>query len=91
MCEAGLLYACKNEKIKGLYVMPDFQNPTAHMMSEQCRSMIARIAQEQELIIIEDGIHSLFCPEPRKAIADYAPEYTLYLASLSKTISPGLN
>lgn len=90
MCEAGLLYACKNEKIKGLYVMPDFQNPTAHMMSEQCRSMIARVAQEQELIIIEDGIHSLLCPEPRKAIADYAPEHTLYLASLSKTISPGL-
>ncbi|HMM19446.1 MAG TPA: PLP-dependent aminotransferase family protein [Selenomonadales bacterium] len=90
VCEGGLLYACKNDKIKGLYIMPDYQNPTAHMMSDQCRSMIARVAKEQGLIIIEDGIHSLLCKHPQKAVAAYAPEQTVYIASLSKTISPGL-
>jgi DNA-binding transcriptional MocR family regulator len=90
ICKDGLLYACKNDKIKGIYIMPDYQNPTAHMMSDKCRSMIARVAKEQGLIIIEDGIHSLLCKHPQKAVAAYAPEQTVYIASLSKTISPGL-
>ena len=42
----GLLHACKNERIKGLYIMPDYQNPTTHTMSLSCRKMIAKIAKE---------------------------------------------
>lgn len=90
ICEDGLMYACKNDKIKGLYIMPDYQNPTAYMMSGKCRSMIGRVAREQGLIVIEDGIHSLLNKKPQKAVAAYAPEQTIYIASLSKTISPGL-
>jgi DNA-binding transcriptional MocR family regulator len=28
----GLLYACKNENIKGIYIIPNYQNPTTHIM-----------------------------------------------------------
>ncbi|MBP1744539.1 MAG: GntR family transcriptional regulator [Firmicutes bacterium] len=88
--EEGLIYAVRNEKIKGIYIMPDYQNPTTHMMSEEGRKMIARVAREHNLIVIEDGIHSLLNEHPQKAVAAYAPEQTLYIASLSKTVAPGL-
>ena len=39
--EEGLLHAIKNEKIKGIYTTPDFQNPTTRTMSERCKDIIA--------------------------------------------------
>jgi len=90
MSESGLLYACNNENIKGIYIMPDCQNPTTHMMSQEGRKMIANIARQQNLIVIEDGINSLLNEQSQKAVASYAPERTVYIASLSKAIAPGL-
>lgn len=90
MCGESLLSACKNEKIKGIYIMPDYQNPTTHIMSENCRQSLARIAVRENLIVIEDNIHSLLSERPLKAVASYAPQRTVYIASLSKTVLPGL-
>jgi len=90
MTREGLLYACKNEHIKGLYVIPDFHNPTTHTMSLETRRMIAEVARDTGLIIIEDAIYSFLKEQPLAPIASYAPEKVIYIASLSKTISPGL-
>jgi len=87
--EAGLLHACKNEHIKGLYIMPDYQNPTTHTMSLSGRKMIAKTAKENNLIVIEDGAHSMLNANPLPAVASFAPEHTVYIASLSKTVAPG--
>ena len=86
----GLDFACRHEHIKGLYLMPDFQNPTAQTMGVDLRRAVARTAQKHSLLIIEDSIHTLLRPTPLPAIASFAPEHTVYIASLSKTISPGL-
>lgn len=88
--EEGIRYALRNEKIKGLYVIPDYQNPTAHIMSLETRKMIAKVAREENLLVIEDGINTLLVPEPMPPIASFAPEQVVHIASLSKTISPGL-
>lgn len=88
--EEGLLAAYKNDGIKGLYVMPDLQNPTNHTMSRSCREMIARKAKELDLLILEDGINSLLLSHPPRPIAALAPEQTIYMLSLSKTILPSL-
>lgn len=90
MSREGLLAACKNDGIKGLYVMPDFQNPTNHTMTLPCRRMIAETARERDLLVIEDGINSLLAAEPLPPIAALAPEQAIYLLSLSKTILPAL-
>lgn len=90
MSEEGLVLACENENIKGIYIIPEYQNPTTHLMSESCKKMIARVAKEKDIIIIEDGIHSLLNDTSRSTVASYAPEQTCYIASLSKIISPGL-
>lgn len=90
MTEEGIVSAYKNEGIKGIYVMPDLHNPTNHIMTDPCREMIARKAKELDLIILEDGINRLLLPNPPRTIAALAPEQTIYILSLSKTILPAL-
>ena len=90
MTEKGIRYAAQNENIKGLYVIPDYQNPTAHIMSLETRKMIAKVAEEVNLLVIEDGINNLLEKNPMSPIASFAPEQVIYITSLSKTVSPGL-
>ncbi len=88
--ENGLQFACKNENIKGLYLIPDYHNPTTHTMSKAARKVIAAIAKKEQLIVIEDGINSLLNVKPLPPLASFAPERVIYLSSLSKVASPGL-
>jgi len=82
--------AVKNSGIRGLYVMPDYQNPTAHIMTEESRKMIAQIAKKYNLLIIEDGIHSLISDKIRPSIFSMAPEHTIFILSLSKATTTAL-
>ena len=75
---------------KGLYVMPDFQNPTTHTMSAACRERLAVFAQKHDLLLIEDAIASLFTADPVVPVKAWAPEQTVYIFSLSKAILPAL-
>ncbi|MDE7202249.1 MAG: PLP-dependent aminotransferase family protein, partial [Lachnospiraceae bacterium] len=90
MTEEGIRYAAQNENIKGIYVIPDYQNPTAHTMSLETRKMMANVAKEENLLVIEDGINNLLEENPLPPIASFAPEQVVYVSSLSKTVSPGL-
>lgn len=90
LTKAGIEYAVKNDNIKAIFVMPDSHNPTTHTMSYECRDMIAEAAKEMGFFIIEDGINSLLSKKPMAAIVTKAPEETIYIASLSKTLIPAL-
>lgn len=81
---------CKTEGLKGIYMIPDFQNPTTHTLSLERRQMISDIAQRYHLIIIEDAINSLLAETPPTAMATLIPEQTIYISSLSKVICPGI-
>ncbi len=90
LTEESIRYAAQNENIKGLYVIPDYQNPTSHTMSLETRRMIAAVARDENLLVIEDGINNLLVAEPLPPIASFAPEQVILISSLSKTVSPGL-
>ncbi|ABR49143.1 putative transcriptional regulator, GntR family [Alkaliphilus metalliredigens QYMF] len=90
MDEDALIYACKNENLKGIYLIPDYQNPTSHTMSIEGRRALAKIAKEYNVFIIEDATYSLMHEKPVQAVASFAPEHTIYIASMSKAIAPGL-
>lgn len=90
MSADGIRYAVQNHQIKGLYVVPDFQNPTAHVMSEQGRRTIAQIAEDEGLFIIEDGVAWLMAADPLPTIQSLAPERTFFILSLSKVLLPTL-
>ncbi|MDD9271581.1 PLP-dependent aminotransferase family protein [Paenibacillus sp. GCM10023248] len=90
MSPAALEYACKNDNMKGVYLIPDYHNPTASTMSVENRQRIAAVAKKYNPFIIEDASYSLLSDKRLPAVASFAPEQTIYIASLSKSIAPGL-
>ncbi|MBU8788432.1 PLP-dependent aminotransferase family protein [Bacillus glycinifermentans] len=90
MSPESLEYACKNENIKGIYLIPDYHNPTASFMSVENRRMIADIAKKYNLFVIEDASYHLLGKNPLPALASFAPEQVIHIASLSKLLAPGL-
>ena len=82
-----------NQNIKFIYVIPNFQNPTGISMTIQKRKRLLELAQEYNLIILED--------DPYKKLRFSGKEVpslktldknnrVIYLGSFSKILSPGL-
>ncbi|WP_458414863.1 PLP-dependent aminotransferase family protein [Schinkia sp. CFF1] len=90
MSPTALEYACKNDNIKGIYLIPDCHNPTASFMSVENRKVIAAMAKKYNQFIIEDASYHLLSERPLPAIASFAPDQVIYIASLSKSLAPGL-
>lgn len=76
--------------IRGLYVTPDLQNPTTHVMSQHCMDRIAALAEKEDILVLEDDIFGLAQTNRPASIADRCPNHTVFIASLSKIVSPGL-
>lgn len=86
----SLEYVDKNHNVKGFYFIPDFNNPSSEQMDIVTRRMIAAYCDKRQKLLIEDGIYSLFQPEPLPPITYYTKEYGIFIASVSKIMSPGL-
>lgn len=86
----SLEQAYKNEKIKGIYLIPDNNIPTAESLSEEKRRLISDFAIEKNLIIIEDAVFSLLEKKDLNPIFTYAPNNTFYIFNTSKLITHGL-
>ncbi|MBN1296840.1 PLP-dependent aminotransferase family protein [bacterium] len=82
----------KTHTVKFVYLVPTFQNPTGRTLSLERRKRIAAIAQEQDVLIIEDDPYSAlrFSGEPIPPIKTLAPDHVAYMGSFSKVLSPGL-
>lgn len=88
--EESLEYVYRNHNIKGFYFVPDFNNPTSEMMDLDTRKRIAHFCSSHNLPVIEDGIYTLFLPDPLPPISSFAPEQGIFISSVSKILSPGL-
>ena len=86
----ALIYACRNDNIKGIYLIPDCHNPTTHRMSRTRRRMLAEIAREHDIFIIEDAMLPLLYKKRTESVASFAPDNTIYISSMAKIIAPGL-
>ncbi|PKR87855.1 hypothetical protein CXZ10_17160 [Pleomorphomonas diazotrophica] len=73
-----------------LYVTPTLNNPTAATMGARRREDIVRLCRRHDVTIIEDDVYSLFAAPDLPPLAALAPERTLYVSGLSKSVSPGL-
>jgi DNA-binding transcriptional MocR family regulator len=71
-------------------LQPTVHNPTSVTMDADRRAEIAQVARDRDLTIVEDDVYG-FLPLDRPApIATLAPERTIFIASASKCIAPGL-
>jgi len=90
MLPASLEQACKVQKIKALYCMPNCQNPTAAEMGEKRRIRLTDIARSKKLMIVEDEAYGLFSEEKHVPLTAHLPEQSFFIGSLSKMVAAGL-
>ena len=78
---------------KFIYTVPTFQNPAGVTLSAPRRQRLVEIAQERELLVLEDNPYGLLRYEGEPLPPLYAidgGEYVLYLGTFSKILSPGI-
>jgi 2-aminoadipate transaminase len=79
--------------VKGVYVIPNFQNPTGTTLSLKRRRQLIRTAEEYDLIIFEDDPYGELRFEGRRLPSLKSLDETgrvIHLRSLSKTFVPGM-
>lgn len=81
---------CRVGNIKGIFLMPSCNNPTGIAMSMERKKAIARIIQKYNLILIEDDAYGFLANQAEPPMQTLIPNRTVYLHSLSKSLSAGL-
>lgn len=90
MLPESLESTCKKHQIKGIYLMPNMQNPTAAVMSAERKQAIADIIRRYELILIEDDTYNFTNTTERTALSALVPDKGIYICGISKALLPGL-
>ena len=84
---------CENagKKIKFLYAIADFQNPSGETLSLGQREILVRLAREHGFLIVEDSPYRELRYEGESVPTMYSldPEIVLHLGSFSKIMAPG--
>lgn len=77
---------------KFLYALPNFQNPTGRMMSEERRQTLVEKAREHDLLVVEDDPYGALWYEaaPPASLLSRMPERVIHMGSFSKVLAPGL-
>lgn len=82
-----------NTRVKFIYVIPDFQNPTGKTWSAERRRELVKMADKYDKVIIEDNPYYelRYEGETPPAIKSFDREgRVIFLGTFSKTLSPGL-
>lgn len=82
--------ACRNGAVRVLYTIPTIHNPLGTVMPEERRREIARIAEEHDIYIVEDDVHSFMLERPPLPLSSFAPERSYYILTTSKSIAGGM-
>jgi DNA-binding transcriptional MocR family regulator len=82
--------ACRRIGAKTLYLIPTLHCATVATMPDERRRAIGAIARRRDLTVIEDDVFGRLPNRRPPPIAAFAPERTLLVTSLSKSIAPWL-
>ncbi len=81
---------CRRTGAKVLFCTPTLHNPTTAIMSEARRQDIIQVCRKHDVMIVEDDVWNFMLDKPALPLAALDPERTVYVASLSKIVGPGL-
>jgi len=81
---------CARRRVRAVYAMPTMHNPLGWVMSASRRRRLAAIARRHGLLIIEDAAYAFLAADPPPPLASLAPESTVYVSGLSKSVATGL-
>ena len=90
--DAEQLSAEQAEGAKFLYALPNFQNPTGRLMTEERRQALVNKARELNLLVIEDDPYGelWYTSAPPPSLLSRMPERVIQMGSFSKILAPGL-
>ena len=79
------------KKVKFLYMIPDFQNPSGESLSLEERQILADLAMKHGFLIVEDSPYRelRYEGEHIPTIYSLAPDHVIHLGSFSKIFAPG--
>ena len=81
------------DRVKLIYVVPDFQNPSGRRWSIERRRRLAQLAGRYNVPVVEDAPYAELCfeGEPMPPVAAVGGGCTVvYLGTCSKILSPGI-
>ena len=79
------------KKIRFLYMIPDFQNPSGESLNLEERRMLVELAQKHDFLIVEDSPYRELRYEGEHIPTMYSldPDRVIHLGSFSKIFAPG--
>ncbi|MEK9907626.1 MAG: PLP-dependent aminotransferase family protein [Aquiluna sp.] len=92
VAEAADRLIADGKRVKLLYLVPNFANPSGVTLSESRRDELIKVCAERGILIIEDNPYGqlYFDSQPPRALRAREAEGVVYLGSFSKILSPGL-
>lgn len=81
---------CQRRRVRALYCMPTLHNPLGWVLDMAQRERLVAIARAHDLLVIEDAAYAFLVDNPPAPLAQLAPERTLYVSGLSKSVATGL-
>lgn len=94
--ETFLRLRADGRRVKFLYVVPNFQNPTGLLISSAKRTRLLEWAERRDVLIVEDDPYceiyfedAVHESDVRPIKADDQTGRVVYLSSFSKTLAPG--
>ncbi|MFE4632932.1 PLP-dependent aminotransferase family protein [Streptomyces sp. NPDC056773] len=81
---------CATRPVRAIYTMPTLHNPLGWVMPAADRTRLIGIARQYGPLIIEDASYAYLDENPPPPLAETAPDITVYVSGLSKSIASGL-
>lgn len=86
----ALAASCKRRPVRAFYAMPTLHNPLGSIMPAADRKRLVALAEEHDFALIEDGAYAFLAEPAPKPLFMLAPNRTIYVSGLSKSVASGL-
>ena len=86
----ALARLCAERPVRALYAMPTMHNPLGWVMNTSARTRMIQLARDHDVLLIEDASYAYLADEPPLPLAALAPDRTVYVSGLSKSVATGL-
>jgi DNA-binding transcriptional MocR family regulator len=81
---------CLARRIRAVYAMPTLHNPLGWVTSTDHRLRLVALARRFDLLLVEDAAYAFLAEGAPAPLAALAPERTVHVTGLSKSVSTGL-
>lgn len=81
---------CAERRVRAAYVVPTVHNPLGAVMDLPARRRLVALARRHDLLLVEDTAYAYLEVDPPPTLAALAPEHTVHVTGLSKSVATGL-